>query len=107
MRRLCLEAAVILAYPAFAQTPSLYEQAAGSIQSGQFAHAVRILEPRLQQAPHDLKALTLMGMAVSSGGRLEEGNRYYRQALEVNSSYAPALKNLSANEMALGHPAAA
>jgi tetratricopeptide (TPR) repeat protein len=103
MRRLCLAEAIILAQAAFAQTPSLYEQAAASIQGGQSANAIRILEPRLQQAPRDLKALTLMGMAVSAEGRLEEGNRYYRQALEINSSFAPALKNLAANEMALGH----
>src|SRR5215469_4098890 len=68
MRRFCLAGAIILAHPAFGQTPSLYEQAAATIQSGQFAEAVRLLEPRLQQAPWDLKALTLMGMAVSAGG---------------------------------------
>src|SRR5215831_20704531 len=111
MRRLYLELelalAFILATTAFAQTPSVYEQAANSIQSGRFAEAVRILEPRLQQAPRDLKALTLMGMAVSADGRLEEGNRYYRQALEVNSSFAAARKNLAVNELALGHPAMA
>ena len=103
MRRLCLRAAVIFAYPAFAQTPSLYERAAATIQSGQFAEAVSMLEPRLQQDARDLKALTLMGIAVSAAGRPEQGNRYYRQALEVNASFAPALKNLAANEMALNH----
>jgi tetratricopeptide (TPR) repeat protein len=107
MRRFCLAGAIILAQAAFAQTPSLYEQAAASIQGGQLANAIRILEPRLQQAPRDLKALTLMGMAVSAQGRLEDGNRFYHQALEVNSSFAPALKNLAANEMALGHAAVA
>src|SRR5215471_10965164 len=66
-----------------------------------------MLEPRLQQVPGDLKALTLMGMAVSADGRLEEGNGYYRQALKVNASFAPALKNLAANELALGHAAIA
>ena len=105
MRKLWLASAVILAHPAFGQSPTVYEQAAATIQSGQFVDAVRILEPRLQQAPRDLKALTLMGMAVSAAGRPEEGNRYYRQALEVNPSFAPALKNLAANEMALGHAA--
>jgi len=110
MRRLYPASVIMLAIPAcaaFAQAPSLYEQAASSIQNGQFANAVGILEPRLHQAPGDLKALTLMGMAVSAAGRLEEGNRYYRQALAVNSSFAPALKNLAANEMALGHAAVA
>src|SRR5215467_2649180 len=104
---LCLAGAVVLGHSAFAQTPSLYEQAASAIQSGQAANAIHILQPRLQQDPRDLKALTLMGMAVSADGRLEDGNRYYRQALEVNSSFAPALKNLAANEMALGHAASA
>ena len=100
-----IAAAVILAPAVFAQTPSLYEQAAASIQKGQAANAVRILEPHLKQFPQDLKALTLMGMAVSAGGRREEGNRYYLQALKVSSSFAPALKNLAGNELALGRSA--
>ena len=103
MRTLRLFWAVILASPVLAQAPSVYEQAAATIQSGQFAEAIRVLEPRLQEAPGDVKALTLMGMAVSATGRLEEGNRYYRRALEANSSFAPALKNLAGNELALGH----
>jgi tetratricopeptide (TPR) repeat protein len=109
MRRLYLELALafILATAAFAQTPSVYEQAANSIQSGRFAEAVRMLKPRLQQVPGDLKALTLMGMAVSADGRLEEGNRYYRKALEVNSSFVPALQNLATNELVLGRAAVA
>jgi len=103
--RIWFATVVILANSALGQNPSVYEQAAATIQNGQFAEAVRILEARLQQVPRDLKALTLMGMAVSAAGRLEEGNRYYRQALEANPSFAPALKNLAANELALGHAA--
>src|SRR4051812_30875560 len=99
MRKLWLAAAMILAYPAFGQGLSVYERAAAAIQSGQFSEAVRMLEPILQQDGRDLRALTLTGMAVSATGRLEEGNRSYRQALEVNPSFAPALRNLAANEM--------
>jgi tetratricopeptide (TPR) repeat protein len=98
---------MVLALPAFAQTPSLYQQAVAAIQAGQFVDAVRILEPRLQEEPSDLRALTLTGMAVSADGRLQEANRYYLRALEVNASFAPALTNLAANEMALGHSAIA
>ena len=83
MRILWFATVVILANSALGQNPSVYEQAAATIQNGQFAEAVRILEARLQQVPRDLKALTLMGMAVSAGGRFEEGNRYYRQAIEA------------------------
>jgi tetratricopeptide (TPR) repeat protein len=88
--------------PSISQPRTIYEQAAAYVQNGQAAEAIPLLENRLQQAPEDLRALTLMGMALSAKSRPEDANRYFRQALRVNSSFAPALKNLAANEMALG-----
>ncbi len=93
----------LMAAPAISQTLTIYEQAVAYIQNGQAAAAIPILESRIHEAPHDLRALTLMGMALSAQGRPEEGNQYFRQALEADPAFAPALKNLATNEMASGH----
>jgi tetratricopeptide (TPR) repeat protein len=61
----------------------------------------------LRENAQDLKALTLMGMALVAENRREEGNSYFRQALKVNAAYAPALRNLALNEMAMGRADAA
>ena len=86
---------------------TIYEQSAAFIQSGQPAKAVALLEPRLHEAPRDLKAMTLVGMAYSAENQRESANRYFRQALEANPAYAPALKNLAINELAIGDAAKA
>jgi tetratricopeptide (TPR) repeat protein len=83
-------------------TPSLYEQAASLLQRGDNDAAIGLLERALAQSPRDLKARTLMGMALSAEGRLEEAGRQFSQVLEINPRFAPALKNLAVNEMALG-----
>ena len=102
-----LIAALLLAFHSVAQPPSLYERAAASIQGGQPSAAIAVLEPRLKEAPKDVRALTLMGMALSAETRLDEANRYFRQALDANPAFAPALKNLATNELALGRADAA
>jgi tetratricopeptide (TPR) repeat protein len=89
-------------FSAFSQAGTIYEQAAAQIQNGEAANAIGILGPRLQQAPQDLKALTLMGMALTAQNHREEGNRYFLQALQVNPAYAPAVRNLALNEVAAG-----
>ncbi len=99
--------ATMLAAHALAQTGTIYEQAAGYLQRGEVSSAVQLLEPRLKEAPQDLRALTLMGMALSADNHREQGNRYYQRALEKNPIYTPALRNLAINELALGHASTA
>ncbi len=91
-----------------AETPvSIYETAAAEIQRGNSSRAIELLEPRLRQSPADLKALTLMGMALSAGNRREEANGYFHQALQTDPKYVPALRYLAMNEAALGQTAVA
>jgi tetratricopeptide (TPR) repeat protein len=92
---------------AAASSGSIYEQAAVLIQRGEIKSAIALLEPRLREAPTDLKALTLMGMAASAENRREQANRYFRQALQADPKFAPALKNLAINELAANETAAA
>ncbi len=94
---------LILPAAGFAQTPTVYEQAASSLQRGDAPTAIRLLEPRLHNAPNDVKALTLMGMALSSQDRREEGNEYFRRVLSLNPAFPPALRNLGLNQMASGN----
>jgi tetratricopeptide (TPR) repeat protein len=63
---------------------------------------MRVLEPLLQQQPSDVRALTLMGMALTTAGKPKDANARFRQALAANPQFAPALRGLAINEMALG-----
>jgi len=82
-------------------TPSVYEKAASFLQHGDTVAAIRLLEQTLVKSPRDVKARTLMGMALSAAGRLDEAGRQFSRALRINPRFAPALKNLAVNEMAL------
>lgn len=84
---------------------SIYEQAASYIQRSQPGSAVALLEPKLKENPQDLKARTLMGMALAADNRRAEANRHFLLALESQPNYAPALRNLALNEMAMGQTA--
>jgi tetratricopeptide (TPR) repeat protein len=101
--------AVLVAGMVLAQTPgqSVYQQAAGALQRGNPGGAVDLLEPWLRSQPKDLRALTLMGMALTAQGRAEDANRIYREALQIGPEFAPALRGLAMNEMAAGETPAA
>src|SRR3954453_12260344 len=107
-KTLCSFISAVLIAAAQAQpSSSIFEQAADYIQRGKSASAIALLEPRLRETPEDLKALTLVGMAHAAENRREQATQYFRQALKVNPRFAPALKNLALNELALGQNDAA
>lgn len=80
-----------------------YDCAVTLIQQGRFPAAVAVLEKLNSESPRDVKALNLLGIALSASGELEKANQTLRQALEVDSGFLPALRNLSLNEFRLGH----
>ena len=84
-----------------------YEQAAADIQAGHPEAALAILDPLIQSRPEDVKALTLMGMALDAAGKSENAGSYFEQALHFRPAYPPALKGLAMNEMTLNQHAAA
>jgi tetratricopeptide (TPR) repeat protein len=86
---------------------SIYQQAAGELQRGKPGAAAGLLEPVLRNDPQDLRALTLMGMALSAQGRTGDANGLYRRALEIRPQFVPALRGLAMNEMAAGDAVAA
>jgi tetratricopeptide (TPR) repeat protein len=66
-----------------------------------------VLEKLTAESPRNLKALNLLGIALSAAGDLEKANERLRQALQIDSAFLPSLKNLSINEFRLGHMAPA
>jgi tetratricopeptide (TPR) repeat protein len=98
-------AAVLFAATAWADTQAArtdYERAASHIRQGQWDQAVEPLRRVLKEAPGNLQVINLLGVALSSSGRREEANEYFRKALAANPSFHAALKNLAVNELAMG-----
>ena len=61
----------------------------------------------LAAAPRDLKALNLLGIALTSAGRADAGSERFRRALAIDPAFYPARKNLAINEYARGRLAEA
>ncbi len=101
----CCAFALVLASPAaFAADckPATYECALRQVGSREFGSAVQTLEALLGSAPKDLRALNLLGIALTGAGETEKANQRFRQAININPRFHPALKNLAVNEFNLG-----
>jgi len=79
-----------------ARTP--YECATFAVQNGNFRDAIRSLKLALQESPHDLKSLNLLGIALTGAGHSDQANQTFKEALEVDPHFYPARKNLAINE---------
>lgn len=73
----------------------------------EFAAAIRYLDQQLAAAPRDLKALNLLGIALTGAGKRDAANERFRAALAIDPAFYPALKNLAINEYDAGRHAAA
>jgi tetratricopeptide (TPR) repeat protein len=63
--------------------------------------AIHSLNEVLRQDPQNLKALNLLGIALTESGQIEEANSRFRRALEIDAGFVPARKNLAVNEFDL------
>ena len=86
---------------------SSYECAVGQVQRHEFAAAVRTLERLVAHTPKDLKALNLLGIALTGAGKPGDANIRFRAALAIDPRFSPALRNLAVNEFTMGQPEAA
>jgi tetratricopeptide (TPR) repeat protein len=77
--------------------PSKYECAMFYVQHGQFREAIGTLTDLVHESPGDLKALNLLGIALTQTGEIERADAAFSQALKVNPHFFPALKNLAIN----------
>jgi tetratricopeptide (TPR) repeat protein len=83
-------------------TASLYECAVAHVERQEFTEAIRALDRFLATSPNDLKALNLLGIALTGAGRTSDANDRFRQALNIDPAFVPALKNLGVNEFNSG-----
>lgn len=72
------------------------------LRQGRAADAIALLEPAVSKPPADIRALTLLGMALSAANRAAEANQRFQAALAVKPDYMPALRGLAMNEMSMG-----
>jgi tetratricopeptide (TPR) repeat protein len=103
----CLGAALLLygfggvALPQTSQPSPVFTQAESYIQQRQYVRAIALLQEILERSPGDPMAQNLMGIALTSSGKPEEGNAHFQAALRSNPEFFPALKNLALNELAM------
>jgi tetratricopeptide (TPR) repeat protein len=80
-----------------------YDCAVALVQRGRLPAAIDLLEKLTAESPQNLKALNLLGIALSASGNLDKANARFEQALQADPAFLPALENLSINHFALGH----
>ncbi|HEY7516490.1 MAG TPA: tetratricopeptide repeat protein, partial [Vicinamibacteria bacterium] len=79
-----------------------YDCAIFHVGRREFDVAIRYLDQQLTASPRDLKALNLMGIALSGAGRKDAANERFKAALAIDPRFYPALKNLAVNELEAG-----
>jgi tetratricopeptide (TPR) repeat protein len=107
--------AALLATLVFAQVPtsgstvetngcsgSPYDCAMADVERQEFDAAIRTLDRLVTTSPAELKALNLLGIALTGAGRTKDANLRFRQALKIDPTFVPARKNLAVNEFNSG-----
>ncbi|MEW5979573.1 MAG: CDC27 family protein [Acidobacteriota bacterium] len=84
-----------------------YECAVELVRRQEFSKAIDSVHELLKQQPTNLKALNLMGIALTALGRVQDANAQFKKALRLSPSFYPALKNLAINELAVNNTAQA
>jgi len=89
-----------LCFPAHAADcgPTPYACAVFYVQHGDLQAAIQSLTIQLRQSPRDLKALNLLGIALTESGQARQANGRFQEALALDPHFYPARKNLAINE---------
>src|SRR2546423_694535 len=93
----------LLAAPVWspAQGASDYSGAEALVRQGHFDDGIAILRPLLASEPRNVKAMNLLGIALTKKGDLPAANQEFSRALQVDARFYPALENLAVNEFTL------
>jgi Flp pilus assembly protein TadD len=75
-----------------------YAQAEALVRQGQWDQGIDLLQQLLKAEPSNLKALNLLGIALTGKGDLVAADREFQRAVGVDPHFSPALKNLAINE---------
>jgi tetratricopeptide (TPR) repeat protein len=78
-----------------------YDCALYYVSQNDLPRAISYLGETLKRSPGDIRAHNLLGIALTGSGQIDEANREFEKALELNPGFYPALKNLAVNELAL------
>jgi tetratricopeptide (TPR) repeat protein len=89
---------LFLAQTSIAQDQGAYTQAEAFVRQGQWDPGIALLKQLLGNEPKNLKALNLLGIALTGKGDLPGADREFRHAVQIDPHFAPALKNLAINE---------
>lgn len=96
---LALVCALIASAPtASAATSETYSQAEALVRQGQWDQGISLLTELLKADPENLKALNLLGIALTGKGDLTAADREFQHAVRLDPHFGPALKNLAINE---------
>ena len=87
--------------------PTAYDCALFHVGRREFDEAIGYLDRQLAASPRDLKALNLMGIALTGAGRKDAANARFEAALAIEPGFYPARKNLAVNEYDAGRVSAA
>ena len=90
-------------FPALASecAQTAYDCAVLSLKQRDFRSAIRTLTAELERSPHDLKALNLLGIALTEAGQIDNANTRFTHALTLDPHFYPARKNLAVNQFNL------
>jgi tetratricopeptide (TPR) repeat protein len=80
-----------------------YDCALQSISRHNLSAAIQFLNAALRQDPQDLKALNLLGIALTESGHIDQANAQFKRALAIHPGFVPARKNLAVNEFDQRH----
>jgi Flp pilus assembly protein TadD len=81
-----------------AATSETYAQAESLVRQGQWDQGISLLRQLLEAEPENLRALNLLGIALTGKGDPVAANREFRRAARIDPHFSPALKNLAVNE---------
>jgi predicted Zn-dependent protease len=84
-----------------------YDCALSLVERGEFGAAIRALDQVLTSSPGDLRALNLLGIALTGTGKTAEARAKFTEAVRRDPTFYPARKNLAINEFNEGHHAEA
>lgn len=110
MRRACIILSPLIVFfisGAFAQAPADQIRAiASALQGRDFAKALELLRPALQQSPGDAQLWAMQGAAYVGEGHRQEALASFRSALKLSPDYLPALQGAAQIEFDAGTPEA-
>jgi predicted Zn-dependent protease len=97
----------VLAFPQQRGSSADYSRAQAAVMQSAWDQAIVLLQGILKANPRDLKAINLMGLALTGKGDTHQANQLFERALRIDPNFYPARKNLAINLLHLKQLSAA